>query len=103
MALWGLSASAALTLVAYAVTTTAGHSRMHLAIAEIHENLIPSGTQAIRPLDAREGRRLADPVSSLGAVRERLISRVATLEQSIDDITGSIARVEKAAKAPKEP
>lgn len=100
MALWGLSASAALTLVAYAGTTAPGQSRMHLAIAEIHENLIPSGTQPIRPLDAREGRRLAETVRTLAADRERLISRVATLEQSIDDITGSIARVEKAAKAP---
>jgi hypothetical protein len=103
MTLWGLSASAALTLVAYAGTTTAGHSRMHLAIAEIHENLIPSGTDPIRPLDAREGRRLAETVRALVADRERLISRVATLEQSIDDITGSIARVEKAAKAPPGP
>ena len=99
MALWGVSASAALTLVAYAGTTTTGHSRMHLAIAEVHEILIPSGTQPIRPLDAREGRRLAETVRTLAADRERLVGRVATLEQSIDDITGSIARVEKAAKA----
>jgi hypothetical protein len=103
MALWGISASAALTLVTYAGTTVPGQSRMHLAIAEIHENLIPSGTKPIRPLDAREGRRLAETVRTLAADRERLISRVATLEQSIDDITGSIARVEKAAKAPAPP
>ena len=73
---------------------------LHLAVAEIHEILIPSGAKPIRPLDAREGRRLAETVRALAADRERLLARVATLEQSLDGITGSIARVEKAAKAP---
>ena len=60
---------------------------------------MPSGIKPIRPLDAREGRRLAETVRELAADRERLLARIATLEQSIDGITGSIARVEKAAKA----
>ena len=60
---------------------------------------MPSGVKPIRPLDAREGRRLAETVRALAADRERLLARVATLEQSIDGITGSIARVEKAARA----
>jgi hypothetical protein len=102
IALWGLSATAALTLVAYAGTTEPGRDRLHVAVAEIHEILIPSGAKPIRPLDAREGRRLAETVRVLAADRERLLDRVATLEQNLDGITGSIARVEKAVKAPAE-
>jgi hypothetical protein len=97
--LWGLSAAGGLTLVVYAGTSATGHDRLRVAVAEIHEILIPSGANTIRPLDAREGRRLAETVRTLAADRERLLARVATLEQNIDDITGSIARVEKAAKA----
>ena len=100
--LWGLSATAALTLVAYAGTTEPGRDRLHVAVAEIHEILIPSGAKPLRPLDAREGRRLAETVRLLTADRERLLDRVATLEQSLDGITGSIARVEQAAKTPAE-
>ena len=73
-----------------------------MAVAEIHEILIPSGAKRLRPLDAREGRRLAETVRVLAADRERLLDRVATLEQGLDGITGSIARVEKAVKTPAE-
>jgi hypothetical protein len=69
IALWGLSATAALTLVAYAGTTEPGRDRLHVAVAEIHEILIPSGAKPIRPLDAREGRRLAETVRVLAADR----------------------------------
>jgi hypothetical protein len=102
VAAWGLSATAALTFAVYAASTEIGHDRWHLAFAEIHEILIPSGAKPIQPLDAREGRRLAETVRMLAADRERLLARVAILEQNIDGITGSIARVEKAVKAPPE-
>ena len=101
LAVWGLSAAAALTLVGLCrQRPRLGRDRLHVAVAEIHEILIPSGAKPIRPLDAREGRRLAETVRVLAADRERLLARVATLEQSLDGITGSIARVEKAAKTP---
>ena len=63
----------ALTLVAYAGTTEPGRDRLHVAVAEIHEILIPSGAKPLRPLDAREGRRLAETVRVLAADRERLL------------------------------
>ena len=72
MVLWGLSAAGALTLVVYAGTTENGRERLHLAVAEIHDILIPSGAKPIRPLDAREGRRLAETVRVLAADRERV-------------------------------
>ena len=98
--LWGLCAVAALTFAVYAGTTAVGRERLLVAVAEVHEIVMPTGVKPIRPLDVREGRRLAETVRALAADRDRLLARVATLEQSIDGITGSIARVEKSARAP---
>jgi hypothetical protein len=98
LAVWGVSAASALFIALYAATTEIGRDRLFVAFAEIHEILVPTGVKPIRPLDAREGRRLAETVHSLEADRERLLSRIATLEQNLDGITGSIARVEQAAR-----
>ena len=108
LAIWGVSAASALFVALYAATTEIGRDRLFVAFAEIHEVLMPTGVKPIRPLDAREGRRLAETVRSLAADRDRLLARVATLEQNLDGITGSIARAEKAARsapgtAPPEP
>ena len=69
-------------------------------MANLREILLPSGVKPVRPLDAREGRRLAETVSELSIEREVLKARIAALEQGIGGITGSIARVEKAARDP---
>jgi hypothetical protein len=98
VALWGFSAACALFIALYAGTTETGRDRLHYAFAEVHEILMPTGVKPIRPLDAREGRRLAETVRGLTADRERLIARIAALEQNVEGITGSIARVEKAAR-----
>jgi hypothetical protein len=99
IAIWAASAAIGVFIALYAATTETGHDRMFMAFAEIHEVLMPTGEKPIRPLDAREGRRLAETVRSLAADRDRLLARVATLEQSLDGVTGSIARVEKATRA----
>jgi hypothetical protein len=103
LALWGLMAAAALTAVTYASSTDVGRQRVRVAVAEIHEILMPTGVPTQRPLTAQEGRRLAETVSTLAADRERLLARIATLEHSVEDITGSIARVQKAAEAAQRP
>ena len=104
VALWGLSAGGALFIALYAGTTEMGRDRLRTAFVEIHEILIPSGVKPIQPLDAREGRRLAETVRVLAADRERLIARIDTLEHSVEDITGSTARARKTAPtAPDEP
>jgi hypothetical protein len=96
-------AAGALTAVAYASSTEVGRHRVKVAVAEIHEILIPTGVQAPHPLTAQEGRRLAETVRTLADDRERLLARVATLEQSVEDVTGSIARVQKAAETAQRP
>ena len=102
LALWGVCAVSALSVAIYAGTTETGRNRLHIAFAEIHEILMPSEAEPVRPLDAREGRRLADTVRRLSADRDRLLARLASLEQNLDGVTGSIARVEKAVR-PAEP
>jgi hypothetical protein len=98
LAVWGMSAGCALFIALYAATTEIGQARLHLAFAEIHELLMPANAEPIRPLDAREGRRLADIVRSLDADREQLLARVAMLEQRVVDITEPILRAETAAQ-----
>jgi hypothetical protein len=107
IALWGMAAGASLSIVAYAGSTGIGRERTKVAMADFHDILIPSGMMPARPLTAQEGRRLAETVRVLAADRDRLVSRIATLEHGLDDVTGSIAKVEKAAaeaaKPPPEP
>ena len=103
LTIWGVSAASALFVALYAATTETGRERLFVAFAEIHEVLMPTGVKPIRPLDAREGRRLAETVRSLAADRDRLLARVAMLEQSLDGVTGSIAQAEKAARTTPAP
>ena len=105
LALWGMSAAGALFVAVVTAATDIGRDRLQVAIVEVHEALIPSGIKPIQPLDAREGRRLAETVRVLAADRERLLARIDTLEHSIEDVTGSIARAERVAQAtpPREP
>ena len=104
VAFWGVSAAGALAIAIIAGSTDSGRQRLHVAFGEIYEILMPTGVTTIRPLDAREGRRLAETVRSLSSDRDRLLARIATLEHSVEDMTGSIARVEKATRtaAPSE-
>jgi hypothetical protein len=88
-----------MTLAVFAATTEVGRERLHQMFAEVHEVLIPSGGKPVKPLDAVEGRRLAETVRALVADRERLVARLATLEQNVDTVTGSIAKMEKSIEA----
>lgn len=100
ISLWAVSAAATMIVAVYAGSSQTGSERLHQVFAEVHETLIPSGVQAVRPLDAREGRRLADTVRVLVADRERLVARIATLEQNLESVTGSVAKVEKSIQTP---
>lgn len=97
ISLWGLAATGSLSIVAYAGSTEIGRDRAGIAVAELHEVLLPSGVKPARALSAQEGRRLAETVRLLSADRERLVARIASLEHSLDEVTGSIAKTQKAA------
>ena len=97
LALWGLTAAGALTaVVAFAGSTEFGRARVKVAVADIRDAWSPPSTKKPRMLSADEGRRLAETVRTLSAERERLVGRIAALEHDVEDITGSVARVQKA-------
>ena len=97
IALWGSAGIAALTLAVFAATTDTGLERIRRAAAEVHQALRTTDAKPAAPLDDREARKLAETVRKLAADRERLLARIATLEHSLNDITGSISRAEKPA------
>lgn len=95
---WGTIAAVSLMLAIFAGSTEAGSDRARHAALQLREVVAPSGIKPARPLDAVEGRKLAETVRVLTADRERLLARIAALENNVDDITGSIKRVERAAR-----
>ena len=95
---WGMVAAVSLTIAIFAGSTEAGSDRARHAALQLREVIMPSGIKPARPLDAVEGRKLAETVRVLTADRERLLARIAALENNVDDMTGSIKRVERAAR-----
>ena len=103
MCVWGMAAAVALIFAVYAGTTDAGTDRARHAALQLREVVMPSGIKPARPLDAIEGRKLAETVRVLTADRERLIARIAALENNVDDVTSSIKRVERTARPAPPP
>ena len=103
LTLWGLAAGGALVVAVYAGMTEPGRDRLMLAAAQARELIHPTGVAPPRPLDTRDGQRFAEAVRLLAADRDRLLARLATLERSLDDVTATVARVEKAAQRSPEP
>ncbi len=99
MTLWGTAAAATLVAAVLASRSEIGSQRLAAAFPSLGGH---AGTRvaAARPFDARaETRRLAAAVHDLTAENERLTARLAKIERSMDDITGSISRQIEAAKA----
>jgi hypothetical protein len=103
---WGGAAAVALASVVLVSHTQIGAERLQLALAREPE---PQAIAAVPPrvvVDAEETRRLADAVRKLTADRDRLNTRLASLEHNLDDMTGSIKTVmlaNAAAQSVKEP
>ena len=100
---WGSAAAVALMILAITTQTESGSQRLQQAFAS--ENL-PDRTVAAADVPTRvigidkETVRLEAQLRVLTADRDRLTARVALLERSLDDVTGSIKRqVQEAAKA----
>ena len=94
-AAWGGAAVLALTIVVLICQTPAGSARLELALAQTRTPE-PQAIATVPPrvlVDNEETRRLAEEVRRLAADRDRLKERVALLERSFDDMTGSIKTV----------
>ena len=88
---WGSAATVALTAVALTSQSEDGRQRLQMAIAYVSAparavaQLPPASLQA-----EANTRHLAAQLSELAADRERLTARIAVLERSLEDMTGSI-------------
>ena len=91
---WGGSTAFALAAAAFIATTDFGAQHLRQTLASVLE---PANAAVIQSPERaaqaeREIRQLAETVKKLTGDRDRLSARVAMLEQSLDDITGSVKR-----------
>jgi hypothetical protein len=112
---WGGAACIALAAVALASQTEAGGERLQMAVGYLSNPVrvvsdLSAPVPAVAPIPPRvaekqpdnkaETQRLAAEVHDLVADRERLTARIAMLEHSLEDMTGSIKQQsEQLAKA----
>jgi hypothetical protein len=116
---WGGAASIALAAAALASQTDSGGQRLQFAVGYLSDPVhvvadlsapapsvvpIPPRTAENQADNKAETQRLAAQVHDLAADRERLTARIAMLEHSLDDMTGSIKQQsEQLAKARATP
>jgi hypothetical protein len=103
-ALWGATAAAALFLAIVAGRTEIGSQRLVATFASFRAPSQPtpqlSQVAAPRSLEQEVAtRQLAQAVRGLTEDRNRILTRLTIIEQSIDDMTGSLGRQIEAVKA----
>jgi len=103
LCVWGMAAAVAMLVAVFAGTTDVGVDRARYAALQLREIVMPSGVKPARPLNAIEGRKLAETVRVLTDDRARLLARIAALEHNVDDITSSISSVERTARPAPPP
>jgi hypothetical protein len=99
VAIWGGLAAAALLLAVVSSYSGAGSPRQPVAGTSGQAG-VPQKTSAADAAApaaalaeaANETRRLAEAVHTLTADREQMLTRIASLERSLDDVTGTIRR-----------
>jgi hypothetical protein len=105
-ALWGSAAIAALLIAVLSGRSEVGAQRAAIVLSSLNLSL-PAGEaatpaaspKASRPFEAESAmRQLAQTVRGLADDRDRLMTRLAAVENNIDDLTGSISRQIEAAK-----
>jgi hypothetical protein len=110
---WGLAAAFAVVVAVFAASTNFGARRAPppapvVATQEPVRPAMPQPPTAAQLLaranepDA-ETKRLAEAVRLLTADRDRLTTRIAAIERTMDDLTGSIARLPPAAPPARAP
>ncbi len=102
---WGACAAVALSGVVFAGRTEVGAERAQIALATLRDIVAhPGNLLAARGgADDAETKRLTEAVRKLTADRDQLATRVATLEQNLTDLTGSISRGQQSAEPAATP
>jgi hypothetical protein len=92
---WATAATVAITVAALASLSATGSQRLDAAVASLTGG---EARQLTAELAARsteveaERRRLNEAIRLLASDRDRLLTRVGSIERNLDDITGSISR-----------
>lgn len=104
---WGSAAAAALLIAILAGRSDVGVQRVAEILSSLHLRspaALRSDQAVAGPFDAETAtRQLAQAVRGLAADRDRLITRMAAVEQNLEDMTGSVTRQIEAAKAASAP
>ena len=87
---WGVGAVAAVIVAVMANQSQLSLRREQIAAADLTRQA--QQVQLVARESLSEARRLASAIDTLNGDRDRLYSRVTTLEQGLDSVTGTIAR-----------
>ena len=87
---WGVGAVAAVIVAVMANQSQLSLRREQIAAADLTRQA--QQVQLVARESLSEARRLASAIDTLNGDRDRLYSRVTTLEQGLDSVTGAIAR-----------
>jgi hypothetical protein len=98
---WGVGAVVAVVAAVMANQTQLGWKRDQVAAADLSRQA--QQIQVVARETEREARRLASAIDTLNNDRDRLYTRVTSLEQGLDSVTGAIARQGSAAAPAAEP
>ena len=90
IASWGFGATGAVVLAVMANQSSFGLKRDQVAAADLTRQA--QQIQTVAKDTHNEARRLAAAIETLNTDRDRLYSRVTSLEQGLDSVTGAIAR-----------
>jgi hypothetical protein len=102
---WGLATASALLLAALTTQSELGSRRLATALEAVgrappprDEAIVKDRALAWIAEAETETRRLSEEIRLLRSGRDQLLARITTLERSLDDVTGSIARQASAAR-----
>jgi hypothetical protein len=87
---WGVGAVGAVVIAVLANQTSIGWRREQMAAVDLTRQA--QQAQLVARESQNETRRLASAIDTLSGDRDRLYSRVTSLEQGLDSMTGAIAR-----------
>jgi hypothetical protein len=90
IAAWGVGATCAVILAVMANQSSLGLKREQVAAADITRQA--QQIQLVAKESQNEARRLAAAIDTLNGDRDRLYSRVTSLERGLDSVTGAVAR-----------
>ena len=95
---WGVGATGAVILAVMANQSSLGLKRDQVAAADLTRQA--QQIQSVARETQNEARRLAAAIDTLNSDRDRLYSRVTSLEHGLDSVTGAITRQGSAQASP---